>query len=327
MLAATRPLHWQPHPEVWLLVVAVIGLGVYVARVIQPKVVAAGGAPITVRQKRFFALGVVILWLASDWPVHDVAEEYLYSIHMVQHLVLTFVMPPVFLFATPAWLVRLVYGKGRFGRVLTRLGRPLLAALVFNALVAVTHAAPVVNTSVRIGPFHYLVHTLLVVFAFLMWMPVCGPVAEWRLSLPLQMGYIFLMSVLPTVPAAFLTVAENPLYRRYDGPYRMWGVGIIQDQQAAGLIMKLGGGFYLWTIITVLFFRWSAKAMAAERARSRSVPRVVTTPAVQRTPAPVGPGQARSAGGGAVLTFEDVQQVFETTAPPTTGGPPTGTAP
>jgi putative membrane protein len=291
MLAATHPLHWQPHPEVWLLVASVVALGLYVTRVIQPKMVAVGEAPVSRRQKAFFVLGVLLLWLASDWPVHDVAEEYHYSVHMVQHLVLTYVMPPVFLFATPAWLVRLVLGSGAIGRFVQRLGRPLVAAIGFNAILALTHAAWIVNTSVRVGPFHYLVHVSLVLAAFLMWMPVCGPVPELRLSLPVQMGYIFLMSVLPTVPAAFLTVAENPLYRAYDGPFRMWGVGVIQDQQAAGLIMKLGGGFYLWTIITVLFFKWSARQLAAERPS-----RLVTEPDV--------------------LTFEHVQAEFDKVGSP-----------
>ncbi len=40
----------------------------------------------------------------------------------------------------------------------------------------------------------------------------------------------------------------------------MWDVSVIQDQQAAGLFMKLGGGMYLWTIITVLFFRWAKQS-------------------------------------------------------------------
>ena len=62
----------------------------------------------------------------------------------------------------------------------------------------------------------------------------------------------------------------------------MWGIDVIQDQQAAGLIMKLGGGFYLWAIITALFFKWSARHMAAER-RHRPVTEreVLTFEAVQ----------------------------------------------
>lgn len=292
LLGAAGPLGWQAHLEVWLLVVSVVGLGCYVTRVIQPKMVAAGEAPITRRQKAFFAAGVFVLWAASDWPVHDLAEEYLYAIHMVQHLVLTLIMPPLFLLATPAWLLRLVLGSGRVGAALTKLGRPLFAALLYNGLVAFTHAAPLVNESVKLGPLHYLVHSALVFAAFLVWNPVCGPVPELRLTLPTQMAYLFGMSVLPTIPAAFLTVADNPLYRAYErGDYRLWGVSIIQDQQAAGLIMKLGGGFYLWSIIIFLFFQWSSRHQAAER-------RNVTITEQQ------------------VLTYDQVEEEFARSAPP-----------
>lgn len=278
MLAATGPLHWQAHPEVWLLVVAVVGLGFYVTRVIQPKVVAAGtGAAVTTKQRWFFAAGVVVLFAASDWPIHDVAEEYLYSIHMVQHLLLTYLMPPLFLLAMPGWLLELILGTGRVGRGIRTLCRPIVAGVLFNALVIVTHAAPLVNLSVRVAPVHYVVHVVLVLAAFVMWMPVCGPVPELRMTLPVQMAYLFLMSVLPTIPAAFLTVAENPLYQAYNKSYRMWGVSVVQDQQAAGLIMKLGGGFYLWTIIGVLFFKWAGRHVEAERANITVTERDVLT--------------------------------------------------
>ncbi len=293
VLAAQGPLRWQAHLEIWFLLIAVLALGFYVTRVIQPTMVTMGEAPITGRQKRFFVAGLVVLALASDWPVHDVAEEYLFSVHMVQHLVLTLIMPPLFLLATPPWLVRMMFGAGRVGALLSRLGRPLIAGLLYNALVVATHAAPLVNASVKIGPLHYLLHSALVLSALLMWNPVCGPVHELRLSLPTQMAYLFGMSVLPTIPAAFLTVAEIPLYRAYErGEYRLWGVNIIQDQQAAGLIMKLGGGFYLWSIIVVLFVRWSTRHEAEARG----------------TPVKV-------------LTYEEVTAHFEQTTPAATVEP------
>jgi len=64
---------WVPHLEVWLLVLGLIGLGVYTARVIQPKVVAAGEPPITRHQKIWFWFGVLVFYVATDWPVHYIA--------------------------------------------------------------------------------------------------------------------------------------------------------------------------------------------------------------------------------------------------------------
>jgi len=70
------------------------------------------------------------------------------------------------------------------------------------------------------------------------------------------MLYLFLQTIIPTVPASFLTFGNTPLYRIYETFPRLWGVGALTDQQVAGLIMKIAGGFYLWTVIAVIFFRW-----------------------------------------------------------------------
>src|SRR5690606_6343713 len=108
---------WQPHPEVWVLVGGVALLAVYALRVVGPKVVPTGQQVVSRQQLAWFALGMILLWIASDWPMHDVAEEYLFSVHMTQHMVLTYLVPPVLLLATPEWLARLVLGQGRVKRV------------------------------------------------------------------------------------------------------------------------------------------------------------------------------------------------------------------
>jgi putative membrane protein len=254
---------FQPHPEVWILVVGMLGLGWYAARVVGPKAVRDGSPIVTRRQVGWYLTGVVLLWVSSDWPIHDIAEERLYSVHMVQHLLLSYVVPPVFLLATPIWLARLVIG----GSPITRfLAKPVVAGVLYNAVVVFTHWQNVVNGSVDNAVAHYSLHVLLVGASLLMWLPVCGPVPEYRLSLPAQMVYLFLMSVVPTVPAAWLTFAEGVVYSAYDIPERLWGISATTDQQLAGLLMKLVAGIYLWCLIVVLFFKWVARNQAADKA-------------------------------------------------------------
>ena len=98
---------WQPHPEVWVLVGSVVVLAIYALRVVGPKVVPSDTPVISRSQLAWLVLGVALLWFASDWPMHDIAEEYLFSVHMTQHLLLTFAVPPAFLLATPEWLASL----------------------------------------------------------------------------------------------------------------------------------------------------------------------------------------------------------------------------
>jgi len=246
-------LTWRAHPEVWLLVVGVAAAYWYGVQRIGRRV----GEHVSRRHLVCFALALSILWAASDWPVHDVAENRLYSVHMVQHLFLSLVMPALFLMAIPPWLARLVVGDGAFYGVVRRLTRPLVATALFNGVVVLSHWPVVVNASVEAGPLHYGMHLLLVTTALIMWMPVCGPLNELRLSAPGQMIYLFVQSIVPTVPAAWLTFADGAVYSSYDHLPRMWGVSVTDDQQMAGLIMKIVGGFYLWSIITVKFFRWA----------------------------------------------------------------------
>jgi putative membrane protein len=266
-----NPFQWQPHPEVWLLVAAVIALGFYVVKVVGPKAVEPGQPIVTRRQVGWFWSGVVVLWVASDWPLHDLAENYLYSLHMLQHLLLTFVMPPMFWLATPEWLARLVIPPDRRSyALLRRAANPIVAWLIFNAVVLASHAPLVVNTSIAVGPFHYSVHLALVSTAVLMWIPVCGPWPELRLQPLGQCIYLFTMSILPTVPAAWLTMADSPVYSAYDHLPRLWGISVLDDQTYAGLIMKLGDAAFLWALIINIFFRW-ARRLERESRQNRVV--------------------------------------------------------
>ena len=270
-LAAADAWRFQFHPEVWLLVAAVVGLGFYVARVVAPVAVGAGAAAVTKRQRLCFVAGVALLWVSADWPMHDIAEEYLYSVHMLQHLLISFVVPPLLLMAVPEWLARLILSDGsRAAKLIRWLTRPLVAGLVFNALQGLMHWNTLVELSVRSGPFHYSMHLLMFASALAMWTPVVGPLRELQISEPLKLVYLFAMSIVPTVPAAWLTFAEGSVYPIYDHAQRLWGISVTADQQAAGAVMKVLGGVYLWTLIAIRFFRYSAaqrQADAQERRR------------------------------------------------------------
>jgi putative membrane protein len=250
---------FHPHPDVWLLI-GVLSLGYLAAlRYLGPKVVPPGREIASRKQKRLYLLGVALLWVGADWPVHDLSEGYLFSVHMVQHTIFTFVAPPLMLMGMPQWLLRKLLAPRPLRAAVRFLTRPLVAFAIFNVLVAVTHWGAIVDASVRSGPVHLTVHTLLVSAAFLMWWPVIAPLPETsRLSGPGKMLYLFGQSILPTVPASFLTFATAPIYQAYAEFPRLWGIGVVTDQRMAGLIMKVGGGLLLWSIIAVMFFRWSS---------------------------------------------------------------------
>jgi len=257
---ADDPLPFDPHIEVWVLVSFLIGAYAYMVRVIGPRAVPPGSPAVTRFNLVCFGGAIAVLWIASDWPVHDISEEYLYSVHMGQHMALSYFLPPLALMATPTWMARALIGDGRTYRVMRWLNHPVVAGLLFNAVVMIVHIPMVVNASVENGPLHYGLHVLVVTSALLMWSPVCGPIPEFRIGVMGQMIYLFLMSVVPTIPAAWLTFADDVVYQVYDRPIRLWGVTVVEDQQLAGAIMKTAGSLYLWCIIIFLFFRRFAKA-------------------------------------------------------------------
>ena len=216
-----------------------------------------------------------MLWAASDWPLHDISEEYLYSAHMLQHMMLSYFLPPLVLLATPEWLLRVLIGNGRGTGCWRGSASRWSPACRSTRSVIVTHVPGVVNASVANGPLHYGLHLLVVTLSLLMWMPVCGPFREFHLQPLGKCIYLFLQSVVPTLPAAWLTFADGAVYSAYDTPYRLWGIGITTDQQLAGAIMKTGGSVFLWAIIIFIFFkRFAAELQAtntttAAPARSR----------------------------------------------------------
>ena len=248
---------WHPHPETWGLVLALFLGYQYALRRIGPRKVRDGQPVATRGQKIAFTSGIAVLLIAVEWPVHDLAEGYLYSVHMLQHMTLSLVVPPLLMVGTPPWLVRTLIPP-RAMRIARRLTRPLIALVIFNATIVITHWPVLVNRSVGNEGLHFGLHAVLVLASMIMWTPVLSPVLELpRLSLPAQMFYLFLQSIVPTVPASFLTFGERPLYAAYDAFPHLWGISTLADQRTAGLIMKLLGGFVLWGFIMVIFFRWA----------------------------------------------------------------------
>ena len=258
-MRASFPIAWHPHPEVWVLVAGLLVVYFWALRVVGPRHVEPIEFPATRRQKTFFVLGCAAILIAAGWPLHDLAERYLYSAHMVQHMLLTFGAVPLMMLGTPAWLWRVILKPRALMTAARFLTRPLVALIIFNCILVFTHWPTIVTASVEHEPVHFGLHLLLFLSAMVMWTPVLSPIIELpRLTYPGRMLYLFLQSLVPTVPASFLTFGDRPLYHVYEAFPRLWGISAHTDQLVAGLIMKIVGGAILWTIIAVMFFRWFA---------------------------------------------------------------------
>lgn len=245
---------WHAHPSVWLI----LG-GIWAAYLVAVRRHQATREELADRRRRtrFFSFGMACLWIGAEWPVHDLAEGYLYSVHMLQHMLFTLVAPPLLIAGIPAWMWRNLL-RPRSVFVLFRfLTRPLVALILFNGILLFTHWPEVVRASVESELVHFLVHVSLVGSAVIVWWPVMSPLIELpALSPPGQMVYLFAQSLAPTVPASFLTFGQTLLYPVYGTFPRIWGISAINDQLIAGLLMKIVGGLILWGFAATIFFRW-----------------------------------------------------------------------
>jgi putative membrane protein len=262
---ALPPFHIHPTVELVFLLVE----GTYLVAIRNRRRSLGVGSPgasfakdqvATRRQITLFSVGVGVLWIGAEWPIHDLAEHYLYSMHMVQHLLFTFVAAPLLIVGMPVWMLRKILHPRSVAAAARILTRPIVALAIFNGMLLFSHWPAIVTLSVQSELFHFGLHVALVGSALLMWWPVMSPLPEMpSLPAPGQMVYLFAQSIVPTIPASFLTFGSKPLYPIYETFPRIWGISALADQQIAGLIMKLVGGAILWTVIAVIFFRWHAR--------------------------------------------------------------------
>jgi putative membrane protein len=269
MLADVPFPAWTPHPEVWLLV-ALFALGyAFAVTRVGPRLAPNGTAVVTRFQAVSFFAGLAALWVASDWPIHDVAEKYLFSVHMAQHVTYSMIAAPLMLIGTPTWLARWLLSPRWLLSTVRYLSRLIPATIVFNVVVIVTHTPVVVNAALEHALLHFAIHAVIFVSSLLVWMPVLSPLPEVPRLQPLaRLLFLFLQSVVPTIPASFLTFGSTPLYTFYNHVPRLFAMSELTDMQVAGVVMKIGVGFALWVVITILFFKWySAEEVPAPSRR------------------------------------------------------------
>ncbi len=239
---------WRPYVGVWILVAVLVVWYVRLAR-------RSGGVP--AGRRWAFAGGVASLWVALDWPLGALAAGYLASVHMVQFLLVALIAPPLLLLSIPEPAWESLTRRPAIAGALERLTRPIVAVIVFNGLVWLTHWPRVVDGLMSYQAGSFLIDMLWILAGFVFWWPVVARVpARARFGYPRKVAYLILATIANTGVFIYLTFSHLPVYATYElAPPIPW-ISSREDQQAAGLLMKMGGGLVLWTAIGILFGRW-----------------------------------------------------------------------
>ena len=249
---------WDWHPSVVIGLALLGGLYVYLGGLAAPR-----------RRVTAFGASLVVLGVALNGPLHNLSDGYLFSAHMVQHLALTLVFPPLLLYGTPAWVVRPLLGPAWVLRSARRATRPLAAGALFSAPITLWHVPQFYESALEHHPLHIVQHLVFIATALIMWWPILSPVPELpRASYPTQLIYLFALGLPMSLAGALITLSEQVLYPFYAGAPRVWGLAPLADQQLGGLLMWVVGTIYLWVAASVVWFRWSAREESGDVERA-----------------------------------------------------------
>lgn len=247
--------HWHTDLHVGLLLLAGVYLlfvGPLRGRLVSPETIKPSRLQVT-----SFLAGVLTMLFTLSGPVHELADNYLFSAHMAQHMLLTLVVPPLLLLGTPGWLLRPLIGFGavlRIGRFLTL---PLVAFALFNGVFALWHSPIFYEGALHSHALHILEHLLFMAVAVIVWWPVLSPLPELpRIPYPAQLIYLIILSISQTPLFAVITFSDHALYSFYETAPRVWNISPLADQQLGGIIMKVTWLSVFLPAVCIVFLRW-----------------------------------------------------------------------
>ena len=248
--------NWEPS----ILLGIALFLGLYLAAIGPLRSRFQSSLPVRRAQVAWFILGIFFIFLALVSPLDGLGDNYLFSAHMLQHSLLVFVVPPLLLAGTPAWLADALI-RPRLVRPLARfLTHPVSAYLLFNLVFTAWHFPVFYNAALENQNIHIFEHLCFMVTAVLNWWPVFSPSSLLpRMPYPVQLLYLFLESIPCTVLGAVIIFQTGILYPAYASAPALLGINPMTDQQIAGLIMALPGGMAYMVAMTVVFFTWQKK--------------------------------------------------------------------
>ena len=246
---------WTFYPSV------LIGFGLwttaYVVVTGYRRIRSGWGKPPTHLQQAAFHVGTFIGLIALISPLDKLGDEYLFSAHMTQHLLLMFIVPPLWLVGTPGWLIDLMIPVSlkKFARWITS---PLPAFIVFTGEMLAWHTPFLYNLAQNNDAIHIFEHLTFIGAALIGWWLVAA--SESVLiplpTPPVRMLYLFLLAIPMTALSAILTFASAPLYSFYIEAPRLFGLSVLEDQRLGGLLMWVPAHMVLFLALGITFHKW-----------------------------------------------------------------------
>jgi putative membrane protein len=215
----------------------------------------------------YFGLGLIVLWFALETPLDTISDYYLDSAHMVQHVLLGFVAPPLMLLGLSPQMV------GRIVRVpgIRAITEPVPALVIAGLVMVVWHLPALYDATLYNGTLHVVEHLMFIAAGVLMYWPIIEATASqarWRMSPSAELLYMLVATLPQDGVALALIFSRVPFYEYYThAPRLVASLTPVIDQTVAGAVLMVLGKATLAVAAIAVFVRWFGSEQRADRIR------------------------------------------------------------
>ena len=213
-----------------------------------------------------FLAGVAVLCLSLISPLDPLGDQYLFSAHMLQHLLLIMVAPPLLILGLAPGRVAHWMRKPTIARAEAVLAKPALAWTANMVMMAVWHIPVLYNAANATTAVHVLEHLTFLVTGCMFWWPIFSPLQQQRMQPGRAMLYLFGAAVVSTLLGIVITFLPAGHYAPYLHPEdelgalhlvrEVWGISAAEDEKLAGLLMWVPGCTIYFIVLLVELGRW-----------------------------------------------------------------------
>ncbi len=264
---------WRPYLGAWILVGLLFGLYTWAYR---------ADPDFPLRRKLSAIGGIVIVLIATDWPMASLGAGYLLSVQMGRQVLIVLIAVPLLMYGAPPVVGRWLEASRRRRSVTNVLSNPIVAVLATSGLLLLVNTPMVSDRTITSPIGSFVVDAMWIVAGIIMWFPVQPPSPMTpRLVGPLALVYLFVQSIAPLPTSFFMTWAEYPLFATFElAPRVVESFSAVDDQELAAGMAQVVGGLVIWAQIAARFLHW---AVERERIENATVPHFVRQAEAART--------------------------------------------
>lgn len=258
--------HWHNEPYLVGGLVLLGWLWAILAGPLRSKL--APGEPFPRSRAWAFYSALVLFYLAVGSPLDQAGERFLFSAHMLQHFILVYVVPVLFLPGVPAWMIDPLLGRPGLRALVRFITHPAICLTLYTLVLSLWHMPFLYDWALRDKVVHVIEHLMFFAVALLYWWPLCSPSRLFPPNgRPAQMLYFFVSVITMTPLFAYITFSRDILYPTYEYAPRLFAnFSPSDDQLLAGVSMQLTSVWVSITAFGIAFYRWYQASQARERA-------------------------------------------------------------